>query len=128
MSDRISHFAVSRCLGQIKFTILLDLLWNLQDQLAKLDQILYTGISSVGSFRFWSRFHQNYDCHGNRKLPLTYNGENYVSMLTPSVLIRSSSNLQVTRAGIKSSRLRILARSNHIPSELSTLEHLKYFP
>ena len=41
-------------------------------------------------------------CHGNRKLPLTYDGENEVSTLTPSILIRSSSNLQVTRTGIKS--------------------------
>ena len=40
-------------------------------------------------------------CHGNRKLPLTYNGENDVSMLTPSVLICSSSNWQVTRTDIK---------------------------
>ena len=53
-------------------------------------------------FRFWSRFHQNCYCHGNRKLPLTYNGENDDSMLTPSDLIRSLSNLQVTRTGIKS--------------------------
>ena len=27
------------------------------------------------AFRYWRRFHQNYGCHGNRKLPLTYNGE-----------------------------------------------------
>ena len=45
---------------------------------------------------------KNCGCHGNRKLPLTYNGENDVSMFTSSVLIRSSSNLQVTRTGIKS--------------------------
>ena len=76
--DRISHFGVMRPLGRIKFSI--DLLWNLQDQLANLDQILY--VSSLGwgkaAFRFWSRFHQNCSCHGNRKLPLTYNGENHV--------------------------------------------------
>ena len=39
--------------------------------------------------RFWSRLHQIYGCHGNRKLPLTYKWENDVSILTPSVLIRT---------------------------------------
>ena len=40
------------------------------------------------AFRFWSRFHHNCGCHVNRKLPLTYNGKNDASTLTPSVLIR----------------------------------------
>ena len=74
---------------RIKFSF--DLLWNHQDQLANLHQILY--VSSVGwgiaAFRSGGRFHPNCDRHGNRKLPLIYNGENDVSTLMPSVLIRS---------------------------------------
>ena len=40
--------------------------------------------------------------HGNRKRPLTYNGENDVSTFSLLFLIRSFSNLQVTMTGIKS--------------------------
>ena len=39
--------------------------------------------------------------HGNSKLLVTYNGK-CVSMFSQSPLIRSLSNLQVTRTGIKS--------------------------
>ena len=49
------------------------------------------------TFRFWSRFHRNCGCH----LPLTYNGKNHVSTLSPSLLIWSSSSLQVTRTDVK---------------------------
>ena len=76
------------------------------------------------AFRFWGRFHQNYGCHGNRKFPLTYNGENDVSTLTPSVLTRSS-NLQITRTGIKSWTSTNFGQIGPLPSELSALEHLK---
>ena len=74
------------------------------------------------AFRFWGRFHQS---HCNRNIPLTYNGENDVSMLMPSVLIRSSPHLQVTRTGIKSR-----TNSNVLPdqttlSQLGALVRLK---
>ena len=36
--DRISHFGFIRTWGRIKFSI--DIIWNLQDKLANLDQIL----------------------------------------------------------------------------------------
>ena len=55
-----------------------------------------------GCVRFWGRSDQNSGYHGNRKLPLTYNGENAVSRFSQSPLIGSLSNLQVTRTGIKS--------------------------
>ena len=75
-----------------------------QDHLSSLDQIYmdhqWDGGGGKAAFMFWSRFRQDCGCHGNRKLPLTYNVENDVSTLTPSVLIWSSSNLQVTRTGI----------------------------
>ena len=69
------------------------------------------------AFRFWSSFHQNYGRHRNRKLPFTYNGENDVFMLTPSVLIDLLSNLQVSQFG----------QIGPLPSELGVLECLKYF-
>ena len=50
--------------------------------------------------------------------------ENDVSMLTPSVLIRFSSNLQVTRTGIKSPTS---SNFDQIPSELGAIERLKHF-
>ena len=79
------------------------------------------------AFRFWSRFHQNCGCHGNRKLPLTYNRENDVSMLGPSVLIRSLSNLQLIRTGIKSQMSSNFGQIGPLPSELGALECLKNF-
>ena len=76
------------------------------------------------AFRFWSRFHQNCGCHGNRKLPLTSNWENDVSTLTPSVLIRSLSNLQVTRTGITSRTTSNFGQFGPLPLELGALERL----
>ena len=58
-------------------TFELEYLWS---QLANLDQILF--IASLGwgkgCVRFWGRLDQNSGFHGNRKPPLTYNGENDV--------------------------------------------------
>ena len=45
-----------------------------------------------GYISIWNKSKQNCGYHGNRKLPLTYDGENDVSMLASSLLIRSSSN------------------------------------
>ena len=69
-----------------------------------LDQILCVASLGWGKdcIRFLCRLDQNYGFHGNRKCPLAYNGENVVSTLTHSVLIQSSSNLQVMRTSIKS--------------------------
>ena len=55
-----------------------------------------------GCIRFWGRSDQNCGYHGNRTLPLTYNGKNGVPAFSQSPLIGSLSNLQVTRQGIKS--------------------------
>ena len=53
-------------------------LWS---QLANLDQILCVASLGWGEgcIRFWGRLDQNFGFHGNRKPPLTYNGENDVS-------------------------------------------------
>ena len=82
----------SRNLGRIRSLILellalewrkshtfeLEYLWS---QLAKLDHILCVGSLGwwKGCIRFWGRLDQNSGFHGNRKPPLTYNGENDVS-------------------------------------------------
>ena len=58
--------------------------------------------SGKGCITFWGRSDQNCGYHGNRKLPLTYNGKNSVSTFSQSPLIRSLSNLQVMRTGITS--------------------------
>ena len=54
---------------------------NLWSQLANLDQILCVAWLGWGKgcIRFWGRLDQNSGFHGNRKPPLTYNGENDVS-------------------------------------------------
>ena len=50
-----------------------------------------------GCIRFWGRLDQNSGFHGNRKPPLTYNGENDVSTFSTLFLIRPFLYLQVTR-------------------------------
>ena len=59
-------------------TFELEYLWS---QLASLDQILSVASLGLGKgcIRFWGRLDQNSGVHGNRKPPLTYNGENDVS-------------------------------------------------
>ena len=75
-----------------------------------------------GCIRFWGRSDQNCGYHGNRKLPLTYNGKNGVPAFSQSPLIGSLSNLQVTRTGIKSSVSSNLGRVNLFTMELFALE------
>ena len=79
----------------------LEYLWS---QLASLHQILC--VASLGwvkgCIRFWDRLDQNSGFHGNRKPPLTYNGENDVSTISRLFLIRSFLYLLVTRTCIKS--------------------------
>ena len=76
-----------------------------------------------GCSRFWGRSDQNCSYHGNRKLPLTYNGKNGVPEFSQSLIIRSLSNLQVTRTGIKSRMSLNLGRVGLFTTELFTLEH-----
>ena len=70
------------------YTFQLEYLW---DKLANLDQILC--VASLGEGKgwimFWGRLDQNSGAHGNRKPPLTYNGENGVSTFSRLLLIRS---------------------------------------
>ena len=67
-------------------TFELQYLWS---QLANLDKILYVASLGWGKccIGFWGRLDQNSGFHGNRKPPLTYNGENDVSTFS-RLLIR----------------------------------------
>ena len=63
--------------GSVIIQTKLQYLWG---QFAKVDQILYEALRwGNGCIRFWDRLDQNSGFHGNRKCPLTYNGENDVS-------------------------------------------------
>ena len=59
----------------------LEYLWS---QLVNLDQILYVASLGWGKgcIRFWGRLDQNSGFNGNRKPPLTYNGENGVHLFS----------------------------------------------
>ena len=96
----------------------------LQDQLANFSQIL--SVASLGRWkgciRFLGRSDRNCGYHGNRKLPLSYNGKNGVSAFSQSSLIGSLSNLQVTRTGIKSRMISNLGWVGLFTTELFALE------
>ena len=83
------------------YTFELEYLWG---QLANLYQILCVASLGVGKgwIMFWGRLDQNAGVHGNRKSPLTYNGENGVSTFSRSLWIQSFLYLQVMRTCIKS--------------------------
>ena len=85
----------------VKIQMKLEYLWG---QLANVDQILYEASLGWGKgcIRFWDRLDQNSGFHGNRKCPLTYNGENNVSTFSQLFLIRFFLYLPVTRTCINS--------------------------
>ena len=62
--------------------------------------------------------------HGNH----SYNGENVVSTLAPSFLIRSSSYLQVTKTFITSRTSSKLGQIGPRTAELAALERMKKIP
>ena len=82
-------------------TFELEYLWN---QLVNLGQILCVASLGWGKgcLRFCGRFDQNSGFRGNKKPPMTYNGENDVSIFSRLFFIRSFLYLQVTRTCIKS--------------------------
>ena len=105
----------------------LEYLW---DQLANLDQILCVASLGVGKgcIMFWGWLDQNSGVHGNRKPPLTYNGENGVSTFSRLLLIWSFLYLQVTRTCIKSRTSSNFGQVGPLTTELAALERLKNFP
>ena len=108
-------------------TFKLEYLWS---QVANLDQILCVASLGWGKgcIRFWGRLDQNSGFHGNRKPPLTYNGENDVSTFSRLFLIQSFLYLQVTRTCIKSRTSSNFSQIGPLTTELAALEHLKIFP
>ena len=74
---------------------------------------------------FLGKLDQNCGFHGNRKPPLTYNGENDVSSFSRLFLIRSFLYLQVTRTCIKSRRSSNFGQIRPLATELAALERLK---
>ena len=74
---------------------------------------------------FWGRLDQNFGVHGNRKPPLTYNGENSVCTFSRLLFIRSFLYLQVTRTCIKSQTSSKLGQIRPLTTELAALECLK---
>ena len=82
-------------------TFELEYLWC---QLANLDHILCVASLAWGKgwVRFWGILDQNSGFHGNRKPPLSYNGENDVSTFSRSFLIQSFLHLLIKRTCIKS--------------------------
>ena len=109
------------------YTFKLEYLWG---QLANLDQILCVASLGVGKgcIMFWGRLDHNSGVHGNRKPPLTYNGENGVSTFSQLLLTQSFLYLQVRRTCIKSRTSSNFAQIGPLTTELAALEHLKNFP
>ena len=109
------------------YTFELEYLWG---QLANLVQILLVASLGVGKgcMMFWGRLDKNSGVHGNRKPPLTYNGENGVSNFSQLLLIRSFLYLQVTRISIKSRTSSNFGQIGPVTTELAALECLKNFP
>ena len=109
------------------YTFELEYHW---DHLANLDQILYVASLGVGKgcIMFWGRSDQTFGVHGNRKPPLTYNGENGVSTFSRLLMIRSFLYLQVTRTCIKSRMSSNFGQIGPLTTELAALERLKNFP
>ena len=109
------------------YTFELEYLWG---QLANLVHILFVASLGVGKgcIIFWGRLDQNSGVQGNRKPPLTYNGENGVSNFSQLILIRSFLYLQVTRICIKSRTSSNFGQVGPVTTELAALECLKNFP
>ena len=109
------------------YTFELEYLWG---QLANVDQILCVASLGMGKgcIMFWGRLDQNSGVYGNKKPPLTYNGENGVSTSSWLLLIRSFLYLQVTRTCIKSWTSSNFGQIGPLTTELVALECLKNFP
>ena len=109
------------------YTFELEYLWG---QLVYLDQILCVTLLGVGKgcVRFKGWLDQTSGVHGNRKPPLTYNGENGVSTFSRLLFIRSFLYLQVTRTWVKSRTSSNCSQIWPLTTEFDALERLKKFP
>ena len=105
----------------------LNISWG---QLVGLDQILYEASLGWGKgcIRFWDRLDQNTGFHGNRKHPLTYNGENDVSTFSLLFFYQIFFELAGNEDRHKISDEFEFGQIGPLPAELGALEHLKNFP
>ena len=76
----------------------------------------------------WARLDQNSGFHGNRKLQLSYNGENSVSTFSRLFCIRSFSYLQVMMTFMRARTRSKFGRIGLLTAELASLERLKKSP
>ena len=98
--------------------------FELEYLLTNLDQILCVASLGVGKgcIMFRGRLDQNSGAHGNRKPPLTYNGEHGVSTFSRLLLIRSFLYLQVMRTCIKSQTSSNFRQVGPLNMELTALD------
>ena len=125
--NQTTHFGVT-CPWVTKIShFQLEYLWI---QFASLDQILCVASLGWGKgcLMFLGRLDQHSGVHGNRKPPLTYNGENGVSTFSRLLLTQSFLYLQVTRTCIKYRTSSNFGQIGPLTKELAALEHLKDFP
>ena len=125
--DQTTHFGVT-CPWMTK--ILHFRTWISLKSVGQSDQILRVASLGMGKgcIMFWGRLDQNSGVHGNRKPPLTYNGENGVSTFSLLLLIRSFWYLQVTRTCIKSRTSLNFGQIGLRTTGLAALERLKNSP
>ena len=126
-AHKVSLQYTNGLLSVVIHTLKLEYLWS---QFANLDQILCVVSQEWGKgcIKFWGGFDQNSGFHGNRKPPLTYNGENDVCSFSRLFMIRSFLYVLVTRTCIKSRTSSNFGEIGPLTMELAALEHLKNFP
>ena len=133
LSRRLTRWAYSipmvcrPSVSVVVHTFKLEYLWS---QLANLDQILCVASLGWGKgcIRFGGRLDENSGFYGNRKPPLTYNGENDVSTFSRLFYIWSFLYLQITRTCIKSQTSSHFGQIGPLTIELAAIECLKNFP
>ena len=74
---------------------------------------------------FLARSDWKYGYHGNRKLPLAYNGENGVATFSQLFFIRSFLYLQVMMTCMGARRISKFSQIGQPTAELAALERLK---
>ena len=119
--NQTTHFELLAFEWRKFHTFELEYLWS---QLASLYQILcVTSLGwGKGCILFCAKLDQNSGFHGNRKPPLTYNGENDDSTFSWLFLILSFLYLQVTRTCIQSQTSLNFSQIGPLTRELAALE------
>ena len=84
--------------------------------------------TAPGNIRLWDRLDKNPGFHGNRKRPLTCNGENDVSTFSLLFFYQIFFKLARNEDSIKSQTSFNFSQIRPLPTELGALERLKNFP